>query len=190
MNDFTRLLDAAAQGDRQAAAHLLPLVYDELRHLAAVRMAQERPGHTLDATALVHEAYLRLVASGEATAPGEPHWNSRGHFFGAAAEAMRRILIDNARRKASDKRGGGHCRVPLDAIEVGRPPQEDDLLALDEALAKLAEEDPPAARLIELRYFGGLAVEDAAEMLGIARSTAYAHWSYARVRLRCLLLGE
>src|SRR5512147_1106345 len=144
MSQVTRLLDAAAAGDRQAAADLLPLVYDELRKLAAVRMASESPGHTLDATALVHEAYLRLV--------GDQQFDGRGHFLAAAAEAMRRILIDNARRKLTEKHGG-HRRVDLDAVELVGPGRADHLLALDEALGKLAAEDPVKARLVTLRYF-------------------------------------
>ncbi len=182
MTPVTQLLDAAAGGDPRAAADLLPLVYDELRKLAAARMAGERPDHTLDATALVHEAYLRLV--------GGQDFNSRGHFFAACAEAMRRILVENARRKAASKRGGQGQRVPLEAADVGRMPQDDELLAIDEALTRLVTEDPAAARLIQLRYFAGLSVEDAAEVAGISRSSAYEHWAYARVRLRGLLLGE
>jgi RNA polymerase sigma factor (TIGR02999 family) len=180
--DVTQILSAAEAGDPRAAAELLPLVYDELRKLAAARLASERPDHTLNATALVHEAYLRLV--------GDQHFHGRGHFFAAAAEAMRRILVDNARRRVSDKHGGGRRRVSLDAVEVGQAPRDDELLAIDEALTRLTEEDPTAARLIQLRYFAGLSVEEAAEAVGISRSRAYEHWAYARVRLRCLLLGE
>ncbi|HEY7423368.1 MAG TPA: sigma-70 family RNA polymerase sigma factor [Gemmataceae bacterium] len=185
MSEVTRILSAIEQGDPNAASQLLPLVYDELRRLAAERLAHEKPGQTLQATALVHEAYLRLV---DVDQPRP--WNSRAHFFGAAAEAMRRILIDQARRKQADKRGGSARRVPLDAADVGYTPPDDDLLAIDEALTRLAAEDPQAARLIQLRYFAGLSVEDAAQILGISRSTAYEHWAYARVRLRCLLQGE
>jgi RNA polymerase sigma factor (TIGR02999 family) len=184
MRDVTRILSAMDAGDPYAAEQLLPLVYDELRRLAAQKMAQEAPGQTLQATALVHEAYLRLAAGDKA-----PHWNSRAHFFGAAAEAMRRILIDQARRKQADKRGGQGHRVPL-AVDVGFMSSADELLDIDEALTRLASEDPQAARLIELRYFGGLSIEDAAEVVGIARSTAYEHWAYARVRLKSLLDGE
>jgi RNA polymerase sigma factor (TIGR02999 family) len=182
--DVTRLLDAAAAGDPRAAAELLPFVYDELRKLAAAQMAAERPGQTLQATALVHEAYLRLIGD-----PGRP-WNGRGHFFAAAAEAMRRILVDQARRKQADKRGGQHRRVPLEAANVGLTSPAEDLLDIDEALSRLAAEDPRAARLIQLRYFAGLSIEDAAEAIGISRSAAYEHWSYARVRLKTLLDGE
>src|SRR5436853_6710206 len=185
MKDVTRILSALEQGDPQAAGQLLPLVYRELRALAARRLAQEKPGQTLQATALVHEAYLRLVGGDQA-----PHWNSRAHFFGAAAEAMRRILVDQARRKQADKRGGRGRRVPLDAVDFACTPPEDDLLDIDEALTRLAAEDPQAASLIQLRYFAGLSVEDAAEVVGLSRSTAYEHWSYARVRLKTLLDRE
>src|SRR3954469_235215 len=190
MSEVTRILSAIEQGDLHAAEELLPLVYDELRKLAAQKLAQEKAGQTLQATALVHEAYLRLVASGDASAPREQHWNSRGHFFGAAAEAMRRILVDQARRKQADKRGGQGRRVPLDAADVGFTSPADELLDIDEALTRLAAEDPQAARLIQLRYFAGLSIEDAAEVVGISRSTAYEHWSYARVRLKTLLNRE
>jgi RNA polymerase sigma factor (TIGR02999 family) len=185
MPDVTHILSAMEQGDAQAAAQLLPLVYDELRQLAAQRLAQEQPGQTLQATALVHEAYLRLVDTEKAQ-----HWNSRGHFFAAAAEAMRRILVEQARRKQADKRGGKSRRVALDAVDVASTPPEADLVALDEALTRLAAEDPQAARLIQLRYFAGLSLADAAAVVGVSRSTAYEHWAYARVRLRCLLQAE
>jgi RNA polymerase sigma factor (TIGR02999 family) len=183
MNDVTRILAAIEQADPKAPEQLLVLVYDELRKLAAQWLARESPGQTLQATALVHEAYLRLVGP----AGGSPHWNSRGHFFAAAAEAMRRILVDQARCKQAIKRGGQAHRVPLDAAEVGFTSPADDLLDIDEALSRLAVEDPQAARLIQLRYFAGLSIEDAAEVVGISRSTAYEHWSYARVRLKTLL---
>src|SRR5882672_9898968 len=185
MTDVTRILSAIEQGDAHAAQQLLPLVYDELRTLAAHKLTQEKPGQTLEATALVHEAYLRLVDANKAA-----HWNSRAHFFGAAAEAMRRILVDQARRKRADKHGGKGRRVPLDAADVGYNSPADELLDIDEALTRLAAEDPQAARLIQLRYFAGLSVEDAAEVVGISRSTAYEHWSYARVRLKTLLDRE
>jgi RNA polymerase sigma factor (TIGR02999 family) len=185
MADVTRLLDEAAAGDPKAAADLLPLVYDALRKLAATRLAAEAPDHTLQPTALVHEAYLRLVGNDA----GRP-WSGRGHFFAAAAEAMRRILVDQARRKQAEKRGGQSRRVSLDEAEVGFTSSADELLDIDQALTRLAAEDPPAARLIQLRYFGGLSLEDAAEVVGISRSTAYEHWAYARVRLRTLLGGE
>jgi RNA polymerase sigma factor (TIGR02999 family) len=185
MSDATRLIDAAAAGDPRAAADLLPLVYDELRRLAAARIADENAGQTLQATALVHEAYLRLVGDGTSR-----DWNGRAHFFGAAAEAMRRILVDRARRKKAVKHGGGARRLPLEAADVGLASPADDLLHIDEALTRLAAEDGQAARLIQLRYFGGLSVEDAAELVGVARSTAYEHWAYARVRLKTLLDRE
>jgi RNA polymerase sigma factor (TIGR02999 family) len=185
MTDVTRSLSAIQHGDLHAAEQLLPLVYDELRQLAAQKLAHEKPGQTLQATALVHEAYLRLVDTDQAQ-----RWNSRGHFFAAAAEAMRRILVEQARRKQADKRGGGRQRVLLDDAEVGYTPSEDEVLAIDEALTRLAAEDPQAARLIQLRYFAGLSVEDAAALVDISRSSAYEHWAYARVRLRCLLDGE
>jgi RNA polymerase sigma factor (TIGR02999 family) len=185
MTEMTWILAAIEQGDPLAAEKLLPLVYDELRRLAAQKLAQEKPGQTLQATALVHEAYLRLVDGKKAQ-----KWNSRGHFFAAAAEAMRRILIDEARHKRADKRGGKSRRISLDDADDGYTPQDDELLAIDEALTRLAAEDPKGAQLIQLRHFAGLSVEDAAEVVGIARSTAYEHWAYARARLRCLLAGE
>jgi RNA polymerase sigma factor (TIGR02999 family) len=185
MSEVTLILSAIEQGDPHAAEQLLPLVYQELRALAAQRLAQEKPGQTLQATALVHEAYLRLVDGDKA-----PHWNSRAHFFGACAEAMRRILVDQARRKQADKRGGRGRRVPLEAADVSFTSSADELLDIDEALTRLAAEDAQAARLIQLRYFAGLSIEDAAEVVGVSRSTAYEHWSYARARLRTLLDGE
>ncbi|HMF12365.1 MAG TPA: sigma-70 family RNA polymerase sigma factor [Gemmataceae bacterium] len=191
MSEVTRILSSIEQGDPHAAAQLLPLVYDELRKLAAQKLAHEKPGQTLQATALVHEAYLRLVASTEGeSGVSEPKWQGKGHFFAAAAEAMRRILVDQARSKRAVKRGGQGRRVPLEAVDAGCTPPTEDLLAIDEALTRLAAEDPQAAQLIQLRHFAGLSVEDAAEVVGISRSTAYEHWSYARVRLRTLLTGE
>src|SRR5579871_4417982 len=157
MNDTTRILNAAADGDPRAAKELLPLVYEELRRLAARKLAQEAAGQTLQTTALVHEAYLRLVGN------DEPAWDSRGHFFAAAAEAMRRILVENARRKRRLRHGGGRRRVPLDGQDVAVEPADDDLLALDEALGRLATEDATAAELVKLRYYGGLSVEQAAD---------------------------
>jgi RNA polymerase sigma factor (TIGR02999 family) len=176
MSEIMRILSAIEQGDPHAAAQLLPLVYDELRKLAAHKLADEKPGQTLQATALVHEAYVRLVDEDEA----QP-WNSRGHFFAAAAEAMRRILIDNARRKRP-KHGGGRQRLELDAAEALAEPI-DDLLALDEALAKLTREEPAKAELVRLRYFAGLTLEEAAACLGISPATAKRHWVVARAFL-------
>jgi RNA polymerase sigma factor (TIGR02999 family) len=177
MTDITRILSAIEQGDPHAAEQLLPLVYDELRRLAAQKLAQEKPGQTLQATALVHEAYIRLIGD-------EPRaWQGRGHFFAAAAEAMRRILVEKARRKKRLKHGGDRRRVPLDDVAAPADAPADDLLALDEALAGLAEEDPVKARLVELRFFAGLSVEDAARCLGISRATADRYWAYARAWL-------
>jgi RNA polymerase sigma factor (TIGR02999 family) len=177
MNDVTRILSALEQGDTQAAEQLLPLVYDELRKLAAQRLARESPGQTLQATALVHEAYLRLIGSETSS------WNGRGHFFSAAAEAMRRILIENARRRKAEKCGGALQRVVLDAVDVPAATPSEDILALDDALSRLAAEDPTKAELVKLRFFGGLSVEDAGRVLGISRATADRYWSYSRVWL-------
>jgi RNA polymerase sigma factor (TIGR02999 family) len=178
MSEVSQILCAIEGGDPHAAEQLLPLVYDELRELAAQRLAQERPGQTLQATALVHEAYLRLVA-GEAP----QRWNGRGHFFAAAAKAMRRILVKNARRKGRLKRGGGAAREELDESSLVAPDVPDDLLALDEALAQLAVGDPQAAELVNLRYFAGLTIPQAAEALGVAPRTADFLWAYARAWL-------
>jgi RNA polymerase sigma factor (TIGR02999 family) len=179
MSDVTRILSAVEQGDPKAAEQLLPLVYEELRKLAAHRLAQEKPGQTLQATALVHEAYVRLVDVEQAQ-----RWDCRGHFFAAAAEAMRRILIDQARRKGRPKHGGGRKRVDLDERHcLGEENDNDDLLALDEALAKLALEEPAKAELVKLHFFAGLTLEDAGRMLGIAPRTAKRHWAYARAWL-------
>jgi RNA polymerase sigma factor (TIGR02999 family) len=178
MSDVTRILSAIQRGEPHAAGQLLPLVYDELRKLATRKLTQERPGQTLTATALVHEAYLRLVNSNE-----DKHWDSRGHFFAAAAEAMRRILVDQARRKRSEKRGGSLHRVNLDAAATVAEPEEhaiEELLALDEALQQLANEDPVKARLVNLRYFAGLSLPEAALALGISATTAKRYWIYAR----------
>jgi RNA polymerase sigma factor (TIGR02999 family) len=175
MDDVTRILAAAEQGDPHAAEQLLPLVYDELRNLAARRLAREARGQTLQATALVHEAYLRLVGG----KPDQP-WNGRGHFFAAAAEAMRRILVENARRKASRKRGGGRRREAVPEAELAAPAAADDLLALDEALTELARADALAAELVKLRYFAGFTSAQAAEALGISPRTADRTWAYAR----------
>ena len=177
MTDVTHLLSAIEQGDAGASEQLLPLVYDELRKLAAQKLAQEKPGQTLQATALVHEAYLRLIGS------EVPSWKGRGHFFAAAAEAMRRILIENARRKQTEKHGGALQRVDLDGVDVPEAAPSVDILAVDEALSRLAAEDPVKAELVKLRYFGGLSVEDAARVLGISRATADRYWAYARVWL-------
>jgi RNA polymerase sigma factor (TIGR02999 family) len=179
MSDVTRLLAAAAAGGRRAAADLLPLVYDELRKLAAARMAAEAPGHTLDATALVHEAYLRLVGPADGS-----RWDGRGHFFAAAAEAMRRILVNHARDRHRLKRGGG--RVRLDLLDQAHSLAEDPdlILSLDELLTRLGEEDATAARVAHLHLFGGLSVEEAGAALGVSRAVAYRNWKYARAWLR------
>jgi RNA polymerase sigma factor (TIGR02999 family) len=182
MADVTQILREIEQGDPHAASQLLPLVYDELRALAAQRLAQEKPGQTLQATALVHEAYVRLVDVEEAQ-----RFNSRGHFFAACAEAMRRILVEHARQKKRHKHGGERRRVPLDEAEPARRDDASELLAIHEALDKLAAEDPKAAQLVQLRYFAGLSVEQAAEAVGLPRSTGYVHWSYAKASLRVLL---
>ena len=176
MSDATRLIEAAQKGDRQAAADLLPLVYEELRSLAAAKMAAETPGHTLDATALVHEAFLRLV--------GDQQFNGRGHFFAAAATAMRRILIDRARKKHRRKHGGDRQRQEWNPELIAAPVPDDELLALDAAVARLSERDPVKARLVELRYFAGLTGDQAAEILGISAKTADRYWVYARAWLR------
>jgi RNA polymerase sigma factor (TIGR02999 family) len=157
--------------------------------LAAQKLAQEKPGQTLQATALVHEAYVRLVGGGDAAACREQRWDSRGHFFASAAEAMRRILIDRAREKRSQKRGGGRKRLDVDAVDLATQAAPDQLLALDDALAKLARADPEAARLVELRYFAGLTVDEAGKALGLSTATAYRHWKYARAWLHGELLG-
>jgi RNA polymerase sigma factor (TIGR02999 family) len=184
MSEVTRILSAIEAGDPRAAEQLLPLVYDELRQLAAARMAEERADHTLQPTALVHEAYLRLVE-------GAPNagWDSRGHFFAAAAEAMRRILVENARRKKRGKHGGQLKRLTLEDRDVPVEPPPDDILALDEALTRLAETDPEAARVVQLHFFAGLPIEEVAEMRGVSRATAYRQWAYARARLRAAIDG-
>ena len=204
MNEVTQILQAIERGDRQASSQLLPLVYEELRRLAAQKLAREPAGQTLAPTALVHEAYLRLVAGGnpseaEATSstaecsaqseprenvrPSNPRWDSRGHFIAAAAEAMRRILVENARRKKSLKRGGGAAREPLEEAHLAIPEMREDLIALDEALTRLATIDAEAARLVELRYFGGLTLAQTADMLGISTRSADRLWAYARAWL-------
>jgi RNA polymerase sigma factor (TIGR02999 family) len=192
MSEVTRILSAIGQGDPHAAEQLLPLVYDELRKLAAQKLAQEKTGQTLQATALVHEAYLRLVCE-QADAQACPNWDSRGHFFAAAAEAMRRILIDQARRKQSHKRGGNFRRVDLDAASLFIASEDDaadDLLALDEILRQFETEEPLKARLVKLRYFAGLSLPQAAQALGISQATAKRHWVYARSWLYGKLHGR
>jgi RNA polymerase sigma factor (TIGR02999 family) len=189
MNDVTRVFNAIEQGDPRAAGLLLPLVYDELRKLAAQKMAQEVSGQTLQATALVHEAYVRLVASGDASASQKQYWNSRGHFFAAAAEAMRRILVENARRKKRSKHGGGRQRIDLDeACPVSRQPS-DELLELDDALTRLAALDPVRSELVKLRFFAGLTMPEVAQALGISLATAERHWTFARLWLYADLTG-
>jgi RNA polymerase sigma factor (TIGR02999 family) len=185
MSQVTHILDAMGQGDREAAAQLLPLVYDELRRLAAAMLAREPPGQTLQPTALVHEAYLRLVDDAD-----ERCWNSRGHFFASAAAAMRRILVESARRKGRVKHGGGLQRVDLGGQDVPVRPPPDEILALDEALVRLAAADPEAARVVDLHFFAGLSIEEVAEALGLSRATAYRQWSYARVWLRYEIGGD
>jgi RNA polymerase sigma factor (TIGR02999 family) len=182
MSDVTRILSAIEQGDAHAAEQLLPLVYDELRKLAAAKLAQEKPGQTLQPTALVHEAYLRLV--------GDQHFDNRGHFFAAAAEAMRRIVVETARRKKRAKHGGGRERVEveLDDLPTRLPPE--DLLALDEALDRLEQLDPVKARLVTLRYFAGMTIEQAASALDISRVTAHRYWTFARAWLHQQMSGE
>ncbi|OHB78413.1 MAG: RNA polymerase subunit sigma [Planctomycetes bacterium RBG_16_55_9] len=177
MTEVTRILSAIEQGDVKAADDLLPLIYEQLRVLAAQKLSQERPGQTLQATALVHEAYLKLVGT-------ENHrWDSSGHFFAAAAQAMRRILVDNARRKHSQKYGGNHKRIDLDNANIFIENLSEDVIALDEALTKFEAEDPDKAHMIKLCYFGGLSIEQAASALKISRATAYRYWSYARAWL-------
>ena len=185
MSEITHILSAVEHGDPHAAEQLLPLVYAELRQLAAQKLALEKPGQTLQATALVHEAYLRLVDAEQAQ-----HWNSRGHFFAAAAEAMRRILVEGARHKKSLKSGGGRNRQGLADLDFAAMEEPDDLLDLDEALAKLAAADREAAELVKLRFFAGLSMEQAAEVMGISRRTAQYLWAYARSWLRSELRGE
>jgi RNA polymerase sigma factor (TIGR02999 family) len=190
MSDVTKILNAIEQGDPHAAAQLLPLVYDELRRLAAQKLAQEQPGQTLQATALVHEAYLRLVGNHDDPARQDRGWDGCGHFFAAAAEAMRRILIDRAREKHADKRGGIRKRFDIDAIDVAIEAAPDQFLAIDDALSKLARADATAAKLVELRYFAGMSVEQAAQILGVSVATAYRNWKYARAWLHDELLGS
>jgi RNA polymerase sigma factor (TIGR02999 family) len=189
MNEVTRILSAIEQGDPHAAEQLLPLVYDELRKLAAHKLTQEKPGQTLDATALVHEAYLRLVDS-ERRGASAPHWDSCGHFFAAAAEAMRRILVEQARRKRRVRHGGGRKRIDLGEACSLLEPQADDLLALDEALTRLAALNPIRAEVVKLRFFAGLTMAEVARTLGISQPTAERYWAFARTWLYADLQGE
>jgi RNA polymerase sigma factor (TIGR02999 family) len=182
VSEVTHILSRIEQGDPHAAGQLLPLVYDELRKLAAANLAHETPGQTLQPTALVHEAYLRLV--------GDQRFDGREHFFAAAAEAMRRILVDSARRKRTHKHGGHRHRVELPDVPTQPDVADEQLLALDEALTRLAAEDPVAARVVELRHFAGLSIEDAAATLGLSRAAAYRHWTYARAWLRDAVRGS
>jgi RNA polymerase sigma factor (TIGR02999 family) len=185
MDEVTQILAAVHEGDPHAAQQLLPLVYDELRRLAGDKMAQEKPGQTLQATALVHEAYLRLVDVAKTQ-----YWDSRGHFFAAAAEAMRRILIENARRKRALKAGGGMMRVDLDQASLAVDAEPDDLVALEEAIVKLAREDHVTAELAKLRLFAGLSVDEAAGILGLSRTTGFRHWTYARAFLQAEMQSD
>jgi RNA polymerase sigma factor (TIGR02999 family) len=185
MSEVTEILDAIGRGDPGAADQLLPLVYAELRRLAAAYLTREAPGHTLQPTALVHEAYLRLVGPAD-----ERRWESSGQFFAAAAVAMRRILVESARRKARVKHGGEFQRVDLDVLDVPVRPRPEEILALDEALSRLAADDPDAARVVDLHFFAGLSIEEAAESLGLSRATAYRQWTYAKGWLRCEIDGD
>ena len=184
MDQISQVLNALENGDPHAAHQLLPLVYEELRKLAAQKLAGEKPGQTLQATALVHEAYVRLVDADHAQ-----HWNSRGHFFAAAAEAMRRILVENARRKKRLKHGGDRERVTIELASLPTRMSSDELLALDEALEKLRQQDPVKAQLVTLRYFGGMTIEQASEVLNISRVTAHRYWTYARAWLHQQMSG-
>ncbi|MFN0126190.1 MAG: sigma-70 family RNA polymerase sigma factor [Verrucomicrobiales bacterium] len=184
MNDVTRILNAAGQNDPRAANELLSLVYEELRRLAASKMASEAPGQTLQPTALVHEAWLRLTKN------GQRQWNDRTHFFAAAAEAMRRILVDSARRKRSQRRGGGQQRTEMPEIACAAAENEDQVLAVNEALEKFASQDQQKAELVKLRYFVGMTIEEAAEVLGISVATAYRHWAFARAWLARQIAGS
>jgi RNA polymerase sigma factor (TIGR02999 family) len=183
MSEVTRILSAMEQGDPHAAEQLLPLVYEELRRLAAQKLAQEKPGQTLQATALVHEAYIRLVDV------KVQHWDSRGHFFAAAAEAMRRILVDAARTRSANKRGGAWRRIDLNSVDLAQRAAPDDLLELDDTLDKLARQDPVASQLVKLRFFAGLSIDEASKVLGLSRTTAYERWAFARAWLYSELKG-
>jgi RNA polymerase sigma factor (TIGR02999 family) len=189
MDEVTQILSAIEQGDPRAAEQLLPLVYEELRKLAAQRLALETPGQTLQATALVHEAYLRLIGDQPAASARE-NWDGRSHFFAAAAEAMRRILVDRAREKGREKRGGKFKKLDIDAIDLATTVTPDQLLAVDEALAKLAVNDADAAKTVELRYFAGMTIDEAGKALGISTATSYRHWNYARAWLHSELQGS
>jgi RNA polymerase sigma factor (TIGR02999 family) len=182
MSEVTQILSAIERGDPHAAEQLLPLVYDELRQLAAQKLAQEKPGQTLQATALVHEAYLRLV--------GDQHFDNRGHFFAAAAEAMRRILVDAARTRSARKRGGAWKRIDLNRVDLAGRTASDDLLELDDTLDKLARQDPTASQLVKLRFFAGLSIDQAGAMLGLSRTAAYERWAFARAWLYSELKGH
>lgn len=182
MSDVTRILSAIEQGDEAAAERLLPLVYQELRSLAAAKLSQERAGQTIQPTVLVHEAYLRLV-----DVPEPQQWNGRGHFFAAAAEAMRRILIENARRKQSQRQGGGRRRLDLAAVNPGTETRDEELLALDDALSRLEERWPDKGKLVKLRYFAGMTIPEAAQALDISHATAERHWTFARAWLHAQL---
>lgn len=184
MSDMTRLLLQIEAGDPSSSAKLLPLVYDELRKLAAARLEKEKPGQTLQATALVHEAYLRLVGEREQS------WNSRGHFFGAAAEAMRRILVEQARRKDRVRHGGELQRVELQDIAAARVPNAHMILAVDQAVAELEQQEPEAAQVVKLHFFGGLTLEETADALHISRASVYRHWAFARASLRLMLKAD
>jgi RNA polymerase sigma factor (TIGR02999 family) len=182
MSDVTRILSQIEHGDPHATDELLPLVYNELRKLAAARLSREKMGQTLSATSLVHEAYLRLVGGDQTI-----QWSSRGHFFAAAAEAIRRILVEHARAKRTTKRGGEHKRIDFENVDLAQTPSCQQLLDFNDALQALELEDPDAGRLVRLRYFAGLSVEECAQVMGVGRSTAYDHWTFARAWLRCKL---
>jgi RNA polymerase sigma factor (TIGR02999 family) len=185
MSEVTQILNRIEAGDQGASARLLPIVYDELRRLATVKLANEKPGQTLQATALVHDAYVRLVGDDQ-----EKHWDSRGHFFSAAAEAMRRILIDQARKKASSKRGADFTRIALDSAQIASVVSPEALLRINEAMEKLATQKPQVFQLVNLRYFAGMSIEEAAQSLGIPSRNAYRHWTYARAWLSKELLAN
>jgi RNA polymerase sigma factor (TIGR02999 family) len=188
MSDVTRILSQIDSGDPRAAEQLLPLVYEELRKLAAAKLAHEKPGQTLSATALVHEAYVRLV--GQQSGNDACHWNGRGHFFGAAGEAMRRILVDRARRKARVRHGEGHRRVELTEVPEASGPSPETILIVDEAVSRLTDEDPLAAEIVKLHFFAGLTLDEIGDVLGISRANVYRQWAYARAVLRVNLGGQ